>query len=131
MARVSVSPAPGQPDALTGVYLLHAERPHPRYGWQHYIGWSRNLECRLAAHQRGDGARVTREWRRAGIAFEVVRVWPGASQADERRLQRARGGNLCPACLPVGGRPVGQRPPRSPPSFFSNAWFSAPPGGAA
>jgi predicted GIY-YIG superfamily endonuclease len=54
----------------TTVYLLHFDRPHPEFGWQHYIGWTRNLPARILAHRTSSsGSRVARECRRAGIGF--------------------------------------------------------------
>lgn len=97
MPKVHDAPASAKLPA-GGVYLLHADRPHPEYGWQHYIGWTRDFDARFRCHWRGRGSRVAREWRRAGIAWSVVRVWPGATQAAERRLQRGKGRSCCPFC---------------------------------
>jgi hypothetical protein len=103
MAKVSEpgaavqAPNPG----VAGVYLLHFDWSHPDYGWQHYIGWSRNLPARIAAHRRGDGSRVSREALKAGIGFRVVRVWPGATRHEEQAFQALKGRNLCPACCPA------------------------------
>jgi predicted GIY-YIG superfamily endonuclease len=87
-----------QPPQRSGVYLLHADRPHPVYGWQHYIGWSGDVERRVADHRRSKGSRVTREWRRAGIPFRLAHVWPGGTHADERALQHIKGRYLCSVC---------------------------------
>ncbi len=85
------------------VYLLHFDRRHPKYGWQHYIGWTHDLAGRIASHHRAgpkDGSRVSRECHAAGIGFQVARIWPGVSRAEELRMKAINGRNLCPFCLP-------------------------------
>ena len=82
------------------VYLIHFARPlaHAR----HYLGWSSDLPSRIAAHRKGQGARLMEVISQAGIPWEVVRTWEGS-----RRLERAlkeRGGHaaaLCPLCRPA------------------------------
>jgi putative endonuclease len=39
------------------VYILGCETSH---GWQTYVGWTNDLDKRLAAHNAGTGARSTR-----------------------------------------------------------------------
>jgi predicted GIY-YIG superfamily endonuclease len=134
MARVSGQGPPGQVATLpgaAGVYLLHADRSHPVYGWQHYIGWSRNIDQRLADHRRGSGSRVTREWRRAGIAFRVVGTWPGVSQGAERRLQQVKGRNLCPVCSGAAAGREAQEAAAVSPFLFSLRSSASAPGGVA
>ena len=47
------------------VYLLHFDQPYKHA--RHYIGWAVNLTARLAAHERGYGARLLAVVRDAGI----------------------------------------------------------------
>jgi predicted GIY-YIG superfamily endonuclease len=135
MARVGGTAGALQAPPLRGasqpvVYLLHAERPHPVYGWQHYIGWTRDLGTRFRHHKQGKGSRVTREWRRAGIAFRVARTWPGASQGAERRLQRIGGRGLCPVCSGAAAGREAQEAAAVSPSLSLLCSSASSPGGA-
>ncbi len=84
-----------------GVYILHFDRPlaHAR----HYTGWSSDLPARLAAHERGAGARLVEVIRDLGIGWTLAGVWSGATRTDERRMKR-RGGaaRVCPVCRGTG-----------------------------
>jgi predicted GIY-YIG superfamily endonuclease len=79
------------------VYLLHFERPY-RHA-RHYLGWSADLEARLADHRAGRGSPLIRAAATAGISFVVARTWPGDRTA-ERRLHRMKSSpaRLCPVC---------------------------------
>jgi hypothetical protein len=46
------------------------------------------LEQRLAEHRSGAGAKLVAAAIARGIDFDVVRIWPKATRADERRLKR-------------------------------------------
>ena len=87
-------------------YLLHFKAPlgsPPRGAAQHYIGRTRNLEQRMKQHASGQGARLPAAFLRAGIPFQLVRVWrpvPGQRGFDlERSLKnRKKASTLCPVC---------------------------------
>ncbi|MBO0885357.1 MAG: hypothetical protein J2P17_34495, partial [Mycobacterium sp.] len=57
------------------VYLLHFDRPYKHA--RHYLGWARDLETRLTAHQTGHGARLLEVIQQAGISWTLARTWPG------------------------------------------------------
>lgn len=80
-------------------YLLHFDRPY-RHA-QHYLGWARNLEARLAEHATGSGGRAARLIQvvtAAGIGYTLARTWPG-SRGRERQLKRQGGHSRhCPLC---------------------------------
>lgn len=83
--------------ALTGtIYLLHFDRPY-RHA-RHYIGWAINLNTRLAAHERGQGARLLAVVRSAGIGWQLARTWPG-DRTRERQIKTQGGASrCCPLC---------------------------------
>lgn len=95
---------------MTGAYLVHL---HDRFGHaQHYLGWSQDRSGRLRHHAAGTGSNLLRHVRLAGVTWSLVRVWPGATRTDERRLHnRGSAARLCPVCcsatrrvhLPAGG----------------------------
>jgi hypothetical protein len=94
---------------LGTIYLLHFERPISRkHTCQHYLGWALDLAARIAEHRNGRGARLTQVALERGIAFEVVRTWPG-DRAFERKLKhRKESPRLCPLCCPtLRTRPTG------------------------
>ncbi|MBA9002052.1 hypothetical protein [Thermomonospora cellulosilytica] len=78
------------------VYLLHFTRPY-RHA-RHYLGWTRDLPARLAAHEHGTGARLLQVVTAAGIEWRLARVWPG-DRGRERALKRQGGASRrCPLC---------------------------------
>ena len=89
---------------MTGtVYLLHFDRPYQHA--RHYIGFTRaGLRNRLAAHERGEGARLLAVVHAAGIGWTLARTWPGG-RARERQIKRQGGASRC--CPMCGVRPRG------------------------
>ena len=79
------------------VYLLHLERSY-RHA-RHYIGFTQNLEQRLAAHRAGRGSPLIAAAIADGIQFELAAIWEG-DRYDERRLHRQKNtrARLCPMC---------------------------------
>ena len=78
------------------VYLLHFQKPYKHA--RHYLGFTDDLEQRLAAHRAGNGARLVEVITQAGIEFKLARTWNGGRDL-ERRLKKWHGGNrLCPLC---------------------------------
>ena len=89
------------------VYLLHFERPYQaRTGHQkkqalHYLGYTNNLDSRIADHRAGLGARLLEVITADGIGFTVARTWEAGDRKLERRLKnRKRAACLCPCCDP-------------------------------
>jgi predicted GIY-YIG superfamily endonuclease len=78
------------------IYLLCFDRPLSNHA-RHYLGWTRNLDSRLAEHESGNGARLLRAASQAGITWRLVRTWNGDRHL-ERRLKRIHGARLCPEC---------------------------------
>ena len=92
--------------APTGtIYLLHFDQPYGPGGGAngrgtaaHYTGWTDNLEARLAAHTKGQGARLLAVAREHGIGWTLARTWTG-TRARERALKNQGGASRrCPAC---------------------------------
>lgn len=85
------------------VYLLHFDRPY--HHARHYLGFTSDLETRLALHARPNGSshhRLMQVIHAAGIGFSVARVWPDGDRELERRLKRRKAGpRLCPLCQPA------------------------------
>jgi predicted GIY-YIG superfamily endonuclease len=89
----STDPAPGT------VYLIHfgVAYKHAR----HYIGWTADLDARLAAHRGGRGARLMEVITAAGITWQLVRTWPGGRGRERAIKDRHEAPRLCPICIPV------------------------------
>lgn len=88
-----------------GVYLLcFAETPigdpsDPIKQAGHYCGWSDNIEARVEAHRRGQGARLMEVCKEQDITFVVARIWEGADRGFERKLKDSRHlPHYCPRC---------------------------------
>lgn len=82
------------------IYLVHFERPfqHAR----HYLGWTgTSLAARFRRHRslapKRRGSALLRAVFAAGIAFKVVRTWPG-SRDRERALKSSGHARRCPVC---------------------------------
>ncbi len=67
------------------VYLVLLERPLP--GGRHYVGYTDDLETRIASHRAGTGAQFLKQANEAGIAWMVVRVWMNAGRDKERSVK--------------------------------------------
>lgn len=87
------------------VYLLHFDRPYVPYPGapagscaQHYIGWAKSLEARLAHHAAGTGARLLAAVTAAGIGWQVAATWPGGRDLERRLKRRGSATRFCPAC---------------------------------
>ncbi len=83
------------------VYLLHFDRRYRHAG--HYIGWTTDLDARLAQHRAGEGARLLAVITAAGIGWSLARTWPRSTRARERSIKKQGGAaRSCPTC----GRPT-------------------------
>lgn len=86
------------------IYLLHFDRPFGHA--KHYTGWTGNgdIDRRIDAHRRGEGARLLAVMRRVPIGFVLARTWQG-DRHRERRLKRQGGASRrCPICRGNGFR---------------------------
>jgi hypothetical protein len=61
-------------------------------------GQTQNLEQRLATHREGLGAKILAAANERGIAYDVVRTWPGGRELDRRLKRQHNGPKLCPRC---------------------------------
>ena len=79
------------------IYLLHFERSY--HHARHYLGYTDDLDARVAAHRAGRGSPLVAAAVRDGIEFRVAATWPG-DRTEERRLHRYRNSprRLCPIC---------------------------------
>jgi predicted GIY-YIG superfamily endonuclease len=79
------------------VYLIHLQRPY-RHA-RHYLGWTLDVERRLAQPRAGGGSSLLRAAVATGIPFELAHTWPGDRHL-ERRLHRYKNtpARLCPIC---------------------------------
>ncbi|MFI6907340.1 hypothetical protein ACIBKY_39200 [Nonomuraea sp. NPDC050394] len=90
------------------VYLLHFAHPYKHA--RHYIGWTGDLDARLAEHQAGRGARLLAVVKAAGITWTLARTWNGP-RSRERALKRQGGASRCCPLCGVRPRPDTQPPP--------------------
>lgn len=79
-----------------GVYLLHFTEPFGHA--KHYVGFSENIEKRVALHQQGKGSRLCEVVVKAGIRLLWVRTWVGADRHFERKLHSKGKSIFCPIC---------------------------------
>lgn len=91
------------------VYLIHLDPPY-RHA-RHYLGWTTNLNARLARHvgegeKDGRGSRLVEVAVAAGSRVVVARTWAG-SRRDERRIKGRGLSEYCPMCCDKPRMPVG------------------------
>ena len=79
------------------LYLLHFDPPYRHAG--HYLGYTEDLEGRLARHKRGKGGVLIKAAVRAGCSVVVARTWGNGSRDEERRLKGRSLRPLCPICF--------------------------------
>ena len=86
------------------VYLIHFERPYKaktgamKKQAQHYIGWAKNLEARIAEHRASRGARLIEVINADGIHWDVVQTWTGDRKLERQLKNRKKSRCFCPAC---------------------------------
>jgi hypothetical protein len=83
-------------------YLVCLDQPlgssHPLGSARHYLGTTINLDQRLATHREGRGARMLAAANQRGIAYDVVRVWPGGRETEKRLKAQRNAPRMCPRC---------------------------------
>ena len=81
------------------VYLIHFK--HKLHHAGHYIGFSKCIDFRIAAHREGTGAKLIRAITRLGIPWIVIRTWQVDGQGFERYLKNQKhAARFCPLCNP-------------------------------
>ena len=84
------------------IYLLCFDRPLAHA--KHYLGSTDDVSRRIERHARGDGGKLLKVAKAAGIRPDVVRVWrvpTGDARQVERRLKNAGGlTRRRPRCTP-------------------------------
>jgi hypothetical protein len=88
------------------VYLVHLDTAlgsaHPRGRARHYVGTTAvGVERRLAVHRAGLGSKMLAAANQRGIAYDVVRTWPGGREVERRIKAQRNAPRLCPTCTGV------------------------------
>lgn len=80
------------------IYLLHFSEPFKHA--KHYLGWAiaGGLDSRLKRHQQGNGARLLRVVKQAGITWVLARTWQDEDRHKERSLKKSGKARFCPVC---------------------------------
>lgn len=83
------------------VYVLHCESKLADHA-NHYCGATADLRARLIQHATGRGARITRAYLEAGIAWRVATVFTlshrGQFEAERRIKKGHRTSRYCSVC---------------------------------
>ena len=84
------------------VYTLHLDPPlgHAR----HYTGFGKDLEARLAAHEHGEGARLTQVQLERGGTWRLASAEPGTRDRETQLKERgaSRRCQICKAAAQAG-----------------------------
>lgn len=91
------------------IYLLHFSTPlgdlsNPRGQARHYLGYTEDLERRLAEHRNGNGSAIMAAVKEAGIAWELVRTWEGERDLEKRLKRQHNSPRFCPVCNNGGAK---------------------------
>lgn len=80
------------------VYLIHFDKPF--HHAKHYIGYVHSdLGGILEAHRNGYGSKVLRALMKAGIGWQVVKLWKEGGRKFEKQLKRRKKTSVfCPIC---------------------------------
>lgn len=94
------------------VYILHFDKPITigKRTFQHYIGYTNNLEKRIAAHRSGRGAMFVDLLQRHGGEFEVALTEEYDERQDARKrevqIKKRGAARLCPICQQAKEKPA-------------------------
>jgi predicted GIY-YIG superfamily endonuclease len=80
------------------IYLLCFSEPYKHA--RHYLGFSTDLQSRLADHTNGTGARLLEVIKQAGLSFQLARTWQGTRKTERSLKNRKATPRLCPVCNP-------------------------------
>ena len=88
-------------------YLIHLDSACGRNfygGASHYVGYSNNIQRRLANHAagQGDGSKFTTEASRKGYDLKLGNLWYG-NKDFEKKLHKMNGKYHCKLCKKVKG----------------------------
>jgi predicted GIY-YIG superfamily endonuclease len=81
---------------VAGCYLIHFNERYRHAG--HYLGYADDIRARVRKHRQGNGSRLMQVIANAGISWEVVRIWEGATRTNERQMKGHSSTRLCPVC---------------------------------
>lgn len=87
------------------LYLLHSTKPLGTTGGNaasHYLGFAEETKIwqRLKQHAKNQShVAIVKAFHKVGAELQLVRLWPGATRDDERRVKRHNHqALLCPIC---------------------------------
>ncbi len=78
------------------LYLLHFSHRYKHAG--HYLGFTTDLQARLAEHDAGQGARLLQVAEAAGITWTLARTWQGDRRRERQLKNQGGASRRCPDC---------------------------------
>ena len=91
-------------------YLIHFSEPignpgEPKGQARHYLGVTSALDAQLMLHKKKNGAAIMAAVGKAGVSWEVARLWRVETWEESRDLEHAlkrrhNNPSLCPCCNP-------------------------------
>lgn len=78
------------------LYLLHFSKRYKQAG--HYLGFTTDLQARLAEHEAGHGARLLQVAKAAGITWTLARTWQGDRRRERQLKNQGGASRRCPKC---------------------------------
>ena len=90
------------------LYLFHFNAPlgnlsNRRAQAQHYVGFTDDLDTRIAKQLAGKGAKIVAAALERGLVFELY-SWPATLEVEKLVKARKQTSVFCPACAAAAGR---------------------------
>jgi predicted GIY-YIG superfamily endonuclease len=99
---------PWNASTMGEVYLFHFNSPlgnlaNRRAQAQHYLGFSDDLDARIAKQLAGRGAKLVAAALKQGLVFELYH-WPAPLATEKLIKKYKKTSAFCPACCAAAGR---------------------------
>lgn len=79
------------------VYILHFDSPY--HHARHYVGYTKDIDKRMAQHKAGSGARLMEVITEVGIGFQIAKIWKSKTRKFERYIKNSHNtARFCPIC---------------------------------
>lgn len=94
--RLKQAPARKKKRVQGFIYVLHFEKSY--HHARHYIGWTTDVDARVAEHLSGQGSPLVKAVVDAGIEVTLATTMPGTRTMERHLKNRGNAYGVCPIC---------------------------------